>query len=666
MLWTLDGRFVPTGSNFANDGTPVKQGSMFLMDGTRLFVLKDHTIPFYEFTSTLRSRAEVGAKVSYTIKLECTNKVDPGNTLVVSVPMPPGSLISAVSNEGTFNVTTGKWILKLKNQEATLNLILIAGITGSYTQTVTLDGNTATLSRTCEIVASDTDGDIMSRVINLDNYPLTMANMQDGKLYTVISYTKVHEPTVTGIHPGIKNNQLVVENGSSFYGSKATNQNVIQKQFCTFIYDSTNPVNIYLFDQYEALSANAEDRWHGLCLNEGFNLEYSESTNLLSEPDALLDDTSNSEITLEGNTESAEYVLSLPVDSLMGDPKPYYSGIEVQINSFGTVDSNIELWLETSTGKITEMDSNFISNRTGAVVFGDSAEMWGLLDTDLQEKTLFIHLKIVNSSQTLQTFSYGNIKVYLYYQDDKGGKYAIIIDEVSSRNYGIIWSSDDTPGGLTKNISTKAIAKTDGVKIIDDSAGAKKMKLTGTIEDKDFENLVRRVNNIVRWASTKRNSYNVSIPKTLIREYDPSREYDVVLDDAVDITYDYPIAKLGITYIISSGTAKSTTEKITGAVGVNRGEVKVKPIITIQAGGAGSIIITDNENPGQKVEINTFISSGTILIIDCKKRTVIDSLNNEYSQDITPDTVFFTIPSGPYSYNSTGCSIRSVSFYEEF
>ena len=110
VIATTDGRYVLDGWRFANDGTRVREGTMFLEDGTRLYHLIDHTIPIYEFTNTLQTKALLNSKISYNIALTCINNVDHGNPLTITVPIPDGfTLDYAISNEGTYDSVTGKW-----------------------------------------------------------------------------------------------------------------------------------------------------------------------------------------------------------------------------------------------------------------------------------------------------------------------------------------------------------------------------------------------------------------------------------------------------------------------------------------------------------------------------------------------------------------------------
>lgn len=670
MLWALDGRFVEDGKSYANDGTPVQPGSSALIDGTELFELKDHKIPNYEFSSTLNSKAIVDVQISYNLTLECTNNADQGNTLSVNVHMPSEfTIIKATSNEGTYNATTGKWTLVMNGQKATLNFILLPTTANAtpYDFIFSLDNNTATLTSTCLVSSSDT-GAIATSAVDLSNYPDTIANMQPGKLYTVVTFSRVQETGVTGIFNGVKNNRFSISNGAVTFGSRATQQNVIQKIICTFIYDENYPLIFTRYDQYQSVSTNTEDRIYGLCINEGFNDVYSESTNLLSDPELLLASGRAAEIILPGASESAEYIYKANIPGLTGDKNPFYTGIQLLINSFADVNNNIEVQLVSSTGAISINDSAFIEE-TDTIYIGDPDEMWDLLDKDLQDKTLEIHFKASNTSQIQQTFSYSNILLYLSYQDDKTiGKLGFTFGNKHLRNYGGILFDDENPGGLNKDIITKNRAKSDGVSITDDSAGGKIITTSIALVDDSLENAQRQLNNIVRWLSPSKNEYNYPEFKPLVFDYDPHRQYMAVLSKEVEVTKDHPKLSLKATFLVPSGVAQSINPRITGASGINNGLSKVWPIITVESNGGSSLSVTD-PNTENTITLNAELASGTILTIDCDptKQTITDSDGTDYMSSIDGNTVFIVLLSKTkYNLTSTGCSIKSVEFTEGF
>lgn len=664
IYFTPDGRFSTNGV-FANDGTLVKPGTMFLVDGTRLFELHDHTVPVYAFTSSLQSKAITGTYISYDIGLSCTNMVDPGYSLNASVPIPAGfTLVNAVSNEGTYNATTGKWTLLLNtSQEATLNLILSPTGTGTKTQTVSLDGGTATLTSTCVISASDSEGAIASHSVDLADYPDTLANMQDGKQYTIVTYSRVHETGVTGIHDGVKNNRISVTNNITSYGTRATIQDSIQKITCTFIYDSNHSVVITWNDEYQSVSTNTEDREYGLCINEGYNPIYSESTNLLTDPTALLDDTSSSNLTLPGASESAEYIYTISTVTEPTGNNPFFTGIKASLNSFSNSNSGLEAYITNEDDTESDIKTTYI-NKTGEISLGDLADLWGITDSDITTHTLSIHLIFTNSSLTTQTLSYNNLSIALYYNDDQTqGAEGFILDGTHSRNYHLLLLEVTIPEGPEREFNTVSLPLSDGEVIVSQSLKAQSIDITFVVWGDTLEEAKTKLTSISKWFTNERNQLGIPVTLPLVFDFDTTRTYNVVLHDPIDPDISYTSIKCKATFDIPKGAAISTTLKTTGPIGVNEGVTSVRPIINVISDGSASLIITDNVS-GQTFTLNG-VSPNTNITIDCSDRTIVDDAGTSYITSVDISSVWFNFFSS-YELSCTGGVIQSVEYYENY
>lgn len=666
---TSDGEIIiGNGINLTSE-KKIINGTNLLTDGTIILNLQDHTIPVYEIASNLQSKALLNTQINYDIEIDCSNNADPGHSLIVDLNIPEGfTLIKATSNEGTYNATTGIWTLVMKDQQATLNLLLEATTAGTWTQTVTLDGTSVTISSTCTISATDTDGNINSyEILDSSNYPVLTANLQNGKQYTVIMYSRIHDTGVSGIHAGIKNGRFSLLNGiKTIWSNRATVQDTITKTTVVFTYDSDYPIIISRHDQYETISTAGQARWYGLCIREGFNKEYNESANLLTNPAGLLDDTNFSEITLEGNSESAEYLYSVSVPQLTGDKNPFFTGLQLMINSFAQSNSSIEVQILSSTGKVSNIESTFIE-RSDQISFGDPAYLWGLTDDDIQDQTLQILIKVINSSRITQTFSYANLQLYMYYQDDLTlGKLGFSFNGVHSRNYNLILSDDDTPIGLNKKITTLSVEKTDGVLITDDSSGGKEIQLTPVLVDTSLPHAQIMLNNIAEWLSSEKNTYNIPELGELIFDYNPSMVYMAVLSKQITVDKNHPKITLKINFLVPSGVALNITPRICGVTGVNRGLKKVRPVITVETDVSDSITITEN-NTEDSITIDYGFPANSIITIDCENESITDENDTEYVEEIAGNSIWIGIPGkASFSFASTGGSIRSIVFREGF
>jgi hypothetical protein len=184
-MFTYDGQ-ISFNNTFLDDGTLILSGTLITIDGISLYFFRDHIIPFYRFSSRLQSKVLIGTYISYNITLTCENSADPGYPLKVTIPIPSElKYITSISPEGSYNPETGIWTVKLVKHSATLNFILQPINTGTVTQTITLQKDGTSLTRACEIIAEDT-GDIYYNEEPLKDYPISVNNLQDGQLYTII------------------------------------------------------------------------------------------------------------------------------------------------------------------------------------------------------------------------------------------------------------------------------------------------------------------------------------------------------------------------------------------------------------------------------------------------------------------------------------------------
>jgi predicted phage tail component-like protein len=640
-----------------NDGTLIIPGTNLTMDGEPVFEFIDHTVPIYAFTSDFHEKAVVGSLINYTIVLSCTNNADPRRPLTVSVPIPGGfTLVNAETVEGVYNSTTGKWTVTLVNQQASLNLLLEPVTVGEQPQLVVLDGTILELSKTCEIVATDT-GAIVSHEGSLEDYPVTVANLQPGKLYTVISYSKVIETGVTGIHTGVKNNRLSVVNGVEVFGSRATIQNNIQKIVTAFIYDSSNPVIIRRYSEYESVSLDTDDLWYGLCINEGFNTVYSQSTNLLTNPEALFDDTGSTDLTIPGNSESAEYVYEFSPTTTPSNE--FFTGILMTLNSFGAVASGIQAQIKTDERE-SEIKTTFLTP-SQRMSLGDVTDNWSLNQDYIQNKALFAHLKIRNTILNQQSFNYSNLTLTLYSaKDETGGAHTIIYNGVHGRIHGLSIDADRNPEGPQFNLETLTMAFMDGELPIRFNITSKELEIDFTISGNTLEEAQTRLRSISRWFKNSRTLMSRPVYNSLIFTYDLTKEYFVIFKDVIEVEKNITSLVCTAKFYVPDGVARSIEPVVSGPIGSNAGEIRVWPLIEVKTDGSSQLVVRDTVT-GNTITLNDSPGENTTLYIDCEKRTITDDAGNEYQTDLALNTVWINFLD-EYSITTTGGVFQQLSY----
>lgn len=820
-LYDLTGR-ISIDYLFMDDGTPIISGSMLTLDGELLFELIDHTVPVYALSSNLQSKALVGTYISYYVKLECTNNADPGKQLVTNINIPSGfDVVNAYTPEGTYNEFTGKWSVNLNSdQEAYLYFIVDVIGDGTQEQTATLDGTIETITSTCTTSTNDSDGGIALREVDLQDYPLTLANMQDGQAYTFISYSKVTESGVTGIHDGILNNRLSVLNadkvdnlappnvatggnllgttggmvpyggassgditistaqfyfgsksfyvggltlgegagytgtfeigktyttriyirgpnginwtaygggtsysfqttgdwmyvdltytatatnhiprverggaseqymwlggfitiegssipdgvmdlatgdiinGEQYLGDRATVQDNIEKTTCTFIYDSSKELYIRQYDEYKSISTTTSDRWYGICLNEGHNTDYSESTNLLSDPEALFDDTGSTDLTLPGNSESAEYVYEIASSTTLSSQ--FFTGILLNLNSFGMVASGIQAQITTDEVE-SEIKSTFVSG-TGSISFGDMADMWGLNEQDIQDETVYLHLIIRNTTLNEQSFSYSNLLAVMYYANNEiGDSHSIIYNGMHGKAHGFSIDNDNNPAGPQFGLETLKLAMMDGELPIRFNIESKELQVDFIVSGNTLEEAQVKLQSISNWLSNDRNIMSRPVLNSLIFTYDLTREYFVVFKDVIEVEKNITSLICTAKFLVPEGVARSTEPIVTGPVGTNPGKIRVWPVIEVKTDGSAQLNITDSIT-GNTITLNSTPPENTTLYIDCAARTILDDSGTDYATNLGLNTIWINFIK-EYSIAVIGGVLQRVSYYPGF
>lgn len=659
LLFTFDGQ-LSLDNILLQDGMWIRPGTLLSFDGERLYPFIEPIISSYTLTNTLPSYGIAASRISFNISVTCINTSDPGIPLNVSVPVPPGfSLVNGVSNEGEY--TEGVWTPTLVNNVATLNLILECHTPGPYTQTVKLAGTSNELVSTCVVSPSDTAA-INYNDESLSDYPDTLANLQDGKLYTISKYCKVDDSTLSGIHNGIKNNRLSVVNGIETFGSRAAEEGIYTKIVTTFLYDSNNPVTIRWYGQYLTISTTDETRYAGLTIKEGFDTEYEESVNLLTNPQALLDDTGKTDLILLGSESSAEYIYTVPSTDLVRNS--FFVEIEPGLNSFAEQSSQIEIQL--STNQVISDIYSVITQNTGKITFPVDVRIWGLRSDDIINKEINIHITFVNPIISPGIFSYSNIVLELSYLDDETiGSRGYTLDNIHSRNYGIfVDESIDKPEGLNLDVATLTLSNTVGEIVVGSKIKSKEIKVPFQIMADNIEDAQKRLSKAVLWMSSDRNELNIPIPKKLIFDMDPSREFNAILHGVVETTLKVGVYEAKAIFMIPDGVAYSLL-KTTGRYGVNNGIIDVWPRIQIAATGADHITLTENVS-GRVLTINEEIETGTVMVLDCETRKLYNPATDEdYTPSIGLDSSWPVLRQN-YAFSIDGGVIQKVEYREGY
>lgn len=626
----------------------------------------NYTNPTYSLTSNLPTLAAVGGQISYQVILTCTNSIDQGASIPVEIPIPSGfSLVSATSSEGVYNSTTSTWSPILNSsKKATLNITLQADTAGAQTQVITETEFSTTLSKTCTILSSD-PGSINKSEALLSDTKL-LANLIDGEIYTISAYNKIVDSGYTGIFDGIKNNRITVINGTEVQGDRVSAQNTVTRVGVTFRYDASEDLILRLYGQYQSVSTVEQSDWRGFQITQGDSLIYEIPLNLFEDPTALLDNTSTTTITLpsSGISNTYEYLLDTIPQQL--GPNPFYTGIQLSFDVEDRADSGISVQIKSSTGNDSEIKTKNFDSENTQIIFGDSTDLWGLDNDDISLQDLIIDLIISNISLSSQTFTYSNLELILYWQNDETyGAMGFTLNDTHSRVYNLQLTDVSIPENTKKNIETISLTRLDGELPTNQNIAAKDIDLEFIVWADTIQEAQTRLRLISQWLSNTRNELMIPETNTLIFDHDPTRAYEVILSDIIDVTTKYTTLQCKAKFIIPSGVAFDTVPKSTGAIGSNDGLVKVRPLITVKADGSAAITVTDSVT-SQYVTINHTITSDTDIIVDCENRTVTSSDGlTDYTSYVNLNSVWFNFI-GAYELTVTGGVLQDVTFTEGY
>jgi hypothetical protein len=668
VLITIDGETINPDGIMDSAGRIVIQGTNLVIGdygAVPFFDVKDHTIPVYAFSTTFQ-KGVMGVNQSVILTLNCTNNADSGDSLIVDITIPTGlTLLKSETNEGIFNSSTGKWTISLVNQTASLALLLQPNTTGNQTITAILEKDSTTLNTTCNIASTDT-GAILDDDVNLASLPsglITLANMKHGEIYTLISYNTVTDGGVSGIYNGVRNNCLSVINGIETIGSRITSQGQYQKNIVVFIYDETNPVIFKRYGQYTSVSTSATvDDWAGYCLNEGYNLVYSESTNLLSNPQALYTNGVASNLILSANSSSAEYVFTTPVIEAPTDLNSFFTGILINLNSFNTVSSVVEIWFESETGNISNTKTVPIIPDEN-IPIGNMSDLWDLTSDDIINQTIDIHLIITNVTLNTQTYSFNDLELILYWLDDTtNGARAFTIDGIHLRTFQGFMKNANNPFGTKPALTTLDVQKTDGKLITNMDMDLNDLSIEFIIDGDTIEDAYSKLSQISNWITNKRLSSRKPVLKNLIFDAIPNLVYPYVLSDAISVIENVTSLDCKFKVSIPGGCGVSINPVITGAIGSNTGNVEVFPLITILADGSTSIVITENIS-GDVITLNSQIAAGTLVYFDCANMKITDINGVDYTLSTCLDSVFPLCIIEDYNFTVTGGKFQTVLYY---
>lgn len=415
-------------------------------------------------------------------------------------------------------------------------------------------------------------------------------------------------------------------------GSRVAELDIIERIFVNFINDASKPLAIKEYGQYREISpATATNRFFGFALHEGSDIEYEDPGIPFETMAKLIIDEDFTTVVLESGEKTNPILFEdINLSGRESDPDLIVKGIGVSFDYFIT--GEIGAVVTIMTGDESNKKSVVLDPDGSSIIIGGETDKWDLKNIDLTDISFL--LKFDNISADTQTLQLKNVEFILYSQhDETRGNLGFTLDGEHSRNYNMfITKGFDKTEGLVKEIDTLALKKMDGELITGVSNKSKTITVPFYVIGDNLEDMQERLTDAVKnWLSNDLDAGKRPISKTLIFDWDPDREYEVVLLDAVSVAYETGKMECEAQFLLPRGVA--TTTRITGASDINNGLTSVKPLITFKANGSETITLNESIS-GQSLTLNKLVPEDKILIFDCENRKIYSQLGPDLEAEL--------------------------------
>lgn len=395
-------------------------------------------------------------------------------------------------------------------------------------------------------------------------------------------------------------------------------------------------------------------------LNIARRRDYELPAVLFTNPDNLLGDGDYATATLIPGRTGGILFSTLLFGGLEQDSDIIIKGIEIT----GDLQINNDINIMTTLQQGIESASQSIIAPAGSENFkiGGERDKWGLNQINLSDLSFILYL--TNTSNSQQLVQLRNIAITIYYiYDETEGNPGYRLDGVHSREYNIFLSKGwEKPDGFNADLQSLKLVRRDGEIVTSSTVTSKEFKIKFQIVADGLEDANQKLKEITGWMTNSRDNKQKPIPKVMIFDWDPGREYHVIMNDAIIPDFDVGHYECSTKFLIPDGVGWAP-EKTTGAIGINNSLIPIRPTLQVLCTGESEIIINESVS-GQFLKISHQFDPGTLLIIDNKKRTILDSDGNNYVEDISFDSYWFKLKTDYNFTRSSGCVIQKVTYQE--
>lgn len=308
----------------------------------------------------------------------------------------------------------------------------------------------------------------------------------------------------------------------------------------------------------------------------------------------------------------------------------------------------------------------------GTASIGNAYDLFDFSIGDFIQDTKNFEVKIkeINNFSTVVNPQINNARLTVYYIPIAKCRYGFSIDGERSEWYGIYLMPDFEPHMSTDNDKSEYhVEGTDETIVNRLNIDPKQLEFEIKVPNCLIEESIAQIDKIVDLFTNERELYsNKPIPKHIIFDILPDRQYEFVRVDEFDDEFEGATYKAKIKLYIPMGTSYNIESTITGGEGYNGSNTVVKPIVTARCDSQGQVTVTESYmNQYMHVE-NSAIKVGDIVTFDCIHQVVKIGETAQVTDitDITSSLDFnsswFKIK-GRYSFTGVNSTVLTVEYY---
>lgn len=315
--------------------------------------------------------------------------------------------------------------------------------------------------------------------------------------------------------------------------------------------------------------------------------------------------------------------------------------------------------------------SDYIDNET-LVTLGGLGDTWGFQSSEIHNlEDWEIEITISNMlNESTSTINFGGFQLITYVEQLDAQTITVEVEDENLAHYGAFITDVIIPEGLKTDTDFLSIDGSDTNDAYRQNVREKTIELDIALDACDINTSTSMLRQLTKLLVNERTEYNQPIPKRIWFSHYPDIYYEYVIEDTLDIKADVGSYEIKAKLTVPSGTGFSKTSTTTNIIGFVQGLVTVNPTITLKP-QSNSVTITEL-NTNQRFTIGyTGDWQSKVVMIDCANRQVWlleneeDTIGTDITKYVDFNSDWFRLY-GEYSFSSSDCTIRTVTFKERW